>query len=141
MTHKERSAWLFLTIFVITYVPYFAISAQRGLPATLPGFEQLTLFGITAVIQMVLIGLGHLYFYLRHREDMRAPTDERDRAIELRGLRYSYYVLITGAIIAGVYLPFVEASGWKLVQSMIFFIVLAEVVGYAVVLFEYRRAS
>lgn len=140
MTYKERSAWQFLCIFVITYVPYFAISAQRGLPTSMPGFSQLALFGITTVVQIALIIAGHIYFALRHRKDMREPTDERDRAIELRGMRTAYYVLISGAIFAGVYLPFVE-KGWGPVQAMLFFIALAEVVHYAVVIVGYRRAS
>ena len=55
-------------------------------------------------------------------------------------MRSAYYVLITGAVFAGVYMPFV-ASGWALVQAMLFFIVLAELVHYGVVIAAYRRES
>ena len=140
MTHKERAAWMFLIIFLVTYIPYFSLSAYRGLPTTMPGFEQLWLYGITAVIQMVLIGLGYAWFALRHRADMRAPTDERDHAIELKGIRSAYYVLLTGAIFAGIYLPFVK-SGWDIVQTMIFVIGLAQVIHFGMVALGYRRSA
>lgn len=140
MTHKERAAWMYLIIFLVTYIPYFTLSGIQGLPTTMPGFPQLWLYGITAVIQMVLIALGFAWFALRYRSDMRAPTDERDRAIEFKGMRWAYYVLLTGAIFAGIYLPFVE-SGWNIVQSMIFVIALAQIIHFGIVAFAYRRSS
>jgi hypothetical protein len=106
----------------------------------MPGFEQLWLYGITAVIQMVLIGLGYAWFALRYRSDMRAPTDERDLAIEFKGIRSAYYVLLTGAIFAGIYLPFVK-TGWDIVQSMIFVIGLAQVIHFGRVAIGYRRSA
>ena len=140
MTHKERAAWLFLIVFLVTYIPYFTLSGLRGLPTTMPGFEQLWLYGITAVIQMVLIGLGYAWFALRYRSDMRAPTDERDLAIEFKGIRSAYYVLLTGAIVAGIYLPFVK-TGWDIVQTMIFVIGLAQVIHFGRVAIGYRRSA
>jgi len=64
--------------------------------------------------------------------------DERDRAIDGRATRTAYFVMLTGMIVVGVVMPFSD-SGWKLTNTALLAIVLAETVRYALIVAGYRR--
>ena len=54
-----------------------------------------------------------------------------------RATRTAYFVMLTGLIVVGMVMPF-NNNGWKLVNSALLFIVLAETVRYALILIGYR---
>ena len=66
-------------------------------------------------------------------KEAEARSDERDRAIARRGATIGYYVLIAGMILVGVVMPFSEPP-WKIVNTALLTIVLAETAHQAVVL-------
>jgi hypothetical protein len=104
----------------------------------LPNLRQLGLFAIAAVVQMAILGVGHLY--LRHGSpgEAHTPPDERDVAIMRRSISLAYYVLIGGMILVGCVMPF-NSSGWTIVNAALLMIVLAELIHYGVVVVSYRR--
>jgi hypothetical protein len=95
-------------------------------------------FAVTVVVQVLVLGVGHAWLALARPEEARAQADERDRAVELRSMKIAYLVLITGMILVGVVMPF-SSSGWKLINSAIGAIVLAEIAHYGFVVWSYRR--
>ena len=130
MPYREKTAWLSLTAMAIAFIPYFAIvAAQSHSGPALPNLRQLVLFAIAAVVQMAILGIGHLS--LRHGSagEARLPPDERDVAIMRRSVTLAYYVLMGGMILVGCVMPF-DSSGWTIVNAALFMIVLAEVVHY-----------
>lgn len=139
MPYREKVAWLSLFAMAVTYGPYFVLTASAAPPeGALPNLEQLGRFAVTAVAQMLILGAGRLVLRRSAPEDARAPVDERDRAIERRSIRFAYFVLIVGVIVAGVVLPF-YVSGWAIVNAALAAIVVAEIVAYGVTVRSYRR--
>jgi hypothetical protein len=141
MPYREKTAWLSLIAMAVAFGPYFAIVAARSVPGgPLPNLRQLGLFAVAAVVQMLILGLGHFYLGRRSPEDARTPPDERDRAIMRRSISSAYYVLIFGMILVGCVMPF-NSSGWTIINTAIVMIVAAELVHYGVVVFSYRRQA
>ena len=141
MPYREKTAWLSLIAMVVTFGPYFAMTAARSHPVeAMPNLRQLELFGITAIVQMLILGMGHLYLRRGSPKHERMPLDEREQTIMRRSVNSAYYVLIAGMILVGCVMPF-NSSGWSIINAALFMIIAAEVVHYAVVVFSYRRQA
>jgi hypothetical protein len=141
LAYREKIGWLSLIAMAVTFGPYFTLVAIHAIPdAGLPNLRQLVLFGATAVLQVLILGAGHLYFRRSSPDDARMPPDERDRAIMQRSVSSAYYVLIAGMIMVGVMMPF-NSKGWTIVNAALFMIIAAEVVHYGVVVASYRRQA
>ena len=137
MTYKEKTSWLMLVAMVLAYSLYFGL-VIAGHPAGKSLFAMLWLFGTIAATQAVVVIIGCIWLAIEARKLPRARIDERDRAIAARGTAISYYVLLTAMIVVGVVMPFTEPA-IKIVNTALFGIVLAELVGLIVVVTSYRR--
>jgi hypothetical protein len=140
MPYREKIAWLSLAAMAVTFGPYFTIVAMRPLPGTLPDMHQLGMFAVTAIAQMLILGVGYLYLSRVSPQEARTPPDERDSAIMRRSISSAYYVLIAGMILVGCVMPF-HSSGWTIINAALFMIIAAEVVHYGVVVLSYRRQA
>jgi hypothetical protein len=141
MPYREKTAWLSLIAMAITFGPYFVIiGAHYHLGMSLPNLGELGLFAVTAIVEAVILGAGHLYLRSAAPEEARTPADERDRAIVRRAISSAYFVLIGGMILVGVVMPF-TSSGWRIVNAALLMIVAAEVVRYSVIVSSYRRQA
>lgn len=139
MPYREKIAWLSLIAMVVTFGPYFALVAFGPFhDDTVPNLRQLGLYAVVAVVQVSILGIGHLVLRRRAPADARMPLDERDLDIKRRSITAAYYVLIAGMILVGVVMPF-QSLGWAIVNAALFWIVVAEVVHYAVTVGCYRR--
>jgi hypothetical protein len=141
MPYREKTAWLSLLAMAVTFGPYFTLTATHSLPSEpMPHLRQLGLFAVTAIVQLLILGAGHLFLRRESGQDARMPLDERDQAIMRRSVSSAYYVLIAGMILVGCVMPF-TSSGWKIINAALFMIITAEVVHYGVVVFSYRRQA
>ena len=132
----EKRAWLTLWTMCPVYVVYFAI--QIGWPQLTP--TVLSKFGLLAAVAgLHAIGyiVGELVFRYRARGDA-VQQDERDDAIDARAARAGYFVLLAGTILTGMIMPFTE-SGWKVANTALLFIVLAETLRVVLTVRGYRR--
>lgn len=136
MAYREKTAWLALTCMVIAYGLYFPLIALRATPPTM--FDILWLFGPIAGTQGLAVLIGSIVIALASGREARVPADERDRAISRRAASAGYYVLLTGAIVAGVVMPFSDPP-WRVVNTALLAIVIAEAVRWTVILLSYRR--
>ena len=138
MAYREKMAWLTLGTMLVAYGVYFTIVG----PAV--GFGEARMldiiwsFGPVAAAHGVAMIVGSIAIAVTATKEGRARADERDRAIARRGATIGYYVLIAGMILVGVAMPFSEPP-WKIVNTALLAIVLAETVHSAVVLISYRR--
>ncbi len=136
MSSLQKRAWLALWSMCPVYLVYFAI--QIGFPDRLTTLlERIGCLALVASIHAVAY-VGGLLLIKRRETGELLLEDERDRAIDARGTRAAYFVLLTAMIVVGVVMPF-ESSGWKLVNTALLSIVLAETVRYALILAGYRR--
>ena len=124
----------------IAFGPYFVVTAASHAGPSLPNLRQLSLFAVAAIVQMLILGIGHLYLSRRSPQEAHIPPDERDVAIMRRSIVWAYYVLVAGMILVGCVMPF-NSSGWAIINSAIVMIVFAEVVHYTVVVLSYRRQA
>jgi uncharacterized membrane protein len=138
MAFREKIAWLTLGTMVVAYGIYFGIVG----PAVRFGEDRMIdiiwSFAIVATGHAIAVIVGAILIALLSRKEASAPADERDRAIARRGATIGYYVLIVGMILVGVVMPFSEAP-WRIVNTALLAIVVAEVTHQAVVLLSYRR--
>lgn len=138
MSYREKIAWLSLIALTVTFGPYFVLVKLGVLPdEPLPNLRQLALYGVVAVIQVLILGVGHLYIRRHSPQEARMPPDERDLAIGQRSIHSAYFVLIGGMIVVGCVMPF-NSSGWGIVNTAIFMIVVAEMVRSGLVVYGYR---
>jgi hypothetical protein len=141
MSYRERVAWLSLLTMFLTFGPYFILVSIEFFPeAKLPDLFQLFCYGVTAISQACLLGVGHLWLRRRFLQEANAPLDELDLQIKQRAMSIAYYVLMAGMIMVGVVMPFSE-QGWKIVNSALFMIIVAEVVQQSLIVLGYRRVA
>lgn len=141
MPYREKTAWLSLIAIAVTFGPYFTIVAVNPLRnGEVPNLRQLGLFAIAAVVQMLILGAGHLYLKRMSPQDAGMQPDERDQAIMRRSISFAYYVLIAGMIVVGCVMPF-SFSGWAIINAALLMLVAAEVVHYGVIVVSYRSQT
>jgi hypothetical protein len=141
MPYREKSAWLYLIAMTVTYGPYFTLVSIGFLPSRpLPDVRQLALFGATTIIQLIILGAGHLILMRASSKEDRTPPDERDLAITRRSTTSAYNLLLGGMILVGCIMPF-RSTGWSIVHAALFMIIAAEILRYTVMVFSYRRQA
>ena len=138
MAFREKIAWLTLGTMLIAYGAYFGIVGPAARFGEGRMLDIIWSFGLIAVAHAIAVIVGAIFIALTATKEAQAPADERDRAIARRGATIGYYVLIVGMIVVGVVMPFSEPP-WKIVNTALLAIVLAETAHQAVVLLGYRR--
>ena len=134
MTYREITAWFTLGCMVVAYSLYFALIAARPQGNM---FDIIVLFGSITAVQAVIVIIGTIVLAARTTPLARV-SDERDRAIARRSGSIAYYVLLTGMILVGVVMPFTETP-WKIVNTALLALVIAETVRYVIIVTSYRR--
>lgn len=141
MPYREKTAWLSVVTMLITFGPYFVFAALQSPEGdAVPNVGQLAIFALTAVVQVIILGAGHLVLRRGSPDDARTPPDERDREIIRRSISYAYYVLIVGMILVGCVMPF-NSDGWAIINAALFMIIAAEIVHYGAIVAGYRAQS
>ncbi|XOV89099.1 MAG: hypothetical protein ACFHX7_04215 [Pseudomonadota bacterium] len=140
MSHQEKTAWLMIVAYTVSFGPYLILMAMRPPQSQMPDLPTLGWFAVAATGLALVVGVGRLWLRFRYPVDARAPVDERDLAILRKSGRVAYFVLITGMIVVGCVMPFM-ATGWALVNAALLAIVLAELVASFLTVWGYRRGS
>jgi hypothetical protein len=137
MSPLEKRAWLALWGMCPAYLVYFTVLIAFPGWFTTVTARFVALAAASGVHAVVYVS-GLLLFKRAERGD-GLLSDERDRAIEGHATRAAYLVLMAGAIVVGIMMPFTHA-GWEIVNGTVLAIVLAETVRYALVVRGYRGA-
>lgn len=137
MLQRERNTWIWLASLVVIFAAYFTVVVLKE-PADPPFLERIrdlaVALGTLGVIAIVTQALPLLTRAGREA----AQADERDRLISQQGAARAYWVLIGGMILVGGIMPFTEPT-WKVVNTAMLAIALAEATGAVSVLLSYRR--
>lgn len=136
MPYREKLSWLTLTSLLIAATAYFGIFG----PAVAFGKHRLLdivwSYGPVGAVHGLVVLAG--YTILNFTGEKKELPDERDRAIERRSTSFAYMVLLTGLLLVGMVMPFTEPP-YKIINTALIVVVLAEVVRDAVILIGYRR--
>jgi hypothetical protein len=135
---REQRALLMLVTAVIAYVPYFVLVPKSPSVDVATLLTRLAWFAGATLGHAAMVGIGMIALGLRTPRADRAQADERDRAIDRHAASIAYYVLMTGAVIVGIMMPF-GRQGWQIVNATLFAIVVAEAVRQAAIIRAYRR--
>jgi len=135
MSSGESRAWLSLWGMCPPYLIYFVVQlAAPGWPGTVLG--RFGLLAAAACTHAAVYGVGLSVLKRRERGE-GLLTDERDRAIDARGTRAAYFVLLAGTVMVGMVMPFGQ-SGWKVVNTALLAIVSAETLRNIMIVAGYR---
>jgi len=138
MSSLESRAWLSLGGMCPAYVIYFAVQIiAPGWPGTVLGR-----FGVLAAVActhavIYVVGVSALK---RRERGEGLLSDERDRAIDARGTRAAYFVLLAGTVMVGMIMPFGQ-SGWTVVNTALLAVVLAETIRNIMIVVGYRGSQ
>lgn len=120
LSFHQKSLWLMLISLVLVFGAYFATALPaRGMNVE-P--ENVLAFGLAVAVLVVAQIVGHIMIAI---VDRRPETDERDRAIGLKGMRNASYALSTVVFFALCTAVLVEGNfafthvllgGWVLAQ-------------------------
>lgn len=123
MSSTEKRAWLTVWSMLPAYAVYFVLQsvAVELFPSFLARIGVLT---ITASVHALIYVTG-LCIVKRQERGESLLQDERDRGIDARATRVAYFIMMTGMCLVGVAMPFSETP-WKIANTGLFFIVLAE---------------
>ncbi|MDF7774618.1 hypothetical protein P1X14_05115 [Sphingomonas sp. AOB5] len=139
MAYREKLAWIELIGMTLAYGAYFvAVGIVEPVGVRDTTLTYVGLFGAATVVRLLVLGGGWLTLRIQSAAETRAKPDERDRDIGRRGATAAYYTLMVLMLWVGVVLPLVE-SGWKVANSALAAIVIAELVRLAVTVTSYRR--
>lgn len=140
MAYREKLAWLNLLAMLAAYAVYFGVVGPAVHFGQARLLDMIWGFGCVAAAHAVVVIIGAIVIATTAHQEARAPADERDRAIARRGCSVAYYVLIVGMMLVGVAMPFTEPA-WKIANSALLAIVVAELAHYAIVVWSYRRGA
>ncbi len=138
MAFREKIAWLTLVTMLAAYGFYFGWAGPRIGFGEVRMLDIVWTFGPVAAVHALAVIVGSILIAVTAAREANAPADERDRAIARRGSTIGYYVLLTGMILVGVVMPFTEPA-WKIVNTALLAIVIAETVRDGVIVLSYRR--
>ena len=133
ITFKEKSLLIQLVAILIVFGGYFSsldYSINQSLPSnSIPHF-------IWLVVALVALNiLGHIFAAAFSQPE---NEDERDKLIELKATRIQAFLLAAGIIIT-IFASLKLQSVFLIVNLLILFLVISEVVEKAVQVFYYRK--
>lgn len=139
-SYRERLAGLSLAAILLAYIPYFTYVTVSPPPDGSPEIGRLAVFAVAAGVHAVLQLAGTLWLRSATPPGEARLMDERDRAIAHAARSLAYGVLIAGLCVSGVVMPF-QTGGWRIINTSLFAIVVAEVAHHATIVVRYRQQS
>jgi len=138
MSFQEKSTWVSLGITLLIFGAYFTFAFGVFSDAETPAGVLIPVFIATVVATTIIQAFLHTILGIAFNKEAEKGADERDHLIELRATRISYFILVFGVFATGVSM-LLTASPIMMANIILFFFILAEVVGFSIQLFYYRR--
>ncbi len=138
LTFQEKSLWVSLGSTLLIFGFYFYKAFTVLMDTQVDDHSLIGLFvGVAIIITSIQVLLQSTLAIRSQKEAARKP-DERENLISLKATRISHYVLILGVWVAILSIYF-QPSGMMLVNIILFFFVISEMIGYGVQLIHHRR--
>ncbi len=135
LSFQEKSLWLMFVSLVVVFAFYFGTVLPSDAVDVMP--QQVAIF-VVAIVGLVIMQIaGHIVIAI---VDRRTETDERDRLIQLKGMRNAGYVLATGVFLA-LCVALISEGNFVFTHVLLASWVLAQLVEIGSQLFLYRRGA
>jgi hypothetical protein len=138
ISFKEKSIWTSLIMTIIIFGYYFTRVFNVLNQPTVDSTNLIVLF-ISVVIMMIMLEITiHIILGIIDNKNANEADDERDRLIDLKATKISYYILILGVFqaVAGLLMT---KSPVIIANIILLFFVFAEIVGDSIRLYYYRK--
>jgi hypothetical protein len=135
MPFREKSAWISLLSTFVIYGLYFRSVIQSGIRR----FDFGGLLG-TIVALVVMQVILHIVVAISAPKDAQTPPDEREKLIDLKASRFAYASLsscVACACFFGSFQPPIIFN----VNSLLFILVMAEILRSSSQIIQYRRGA
>ena len=132
MSFREKGAWISLLSMSGIYAFYFWSVFHSG--PTASGLLETVI--ALAVVQTVLT----IAIAVFAPKEAKAPRDERDKLIDFRATRFAYYVL-AGSVACAVFLGAFNPPLIFNTNSILFVLVIAEILRCGCQIVQYRRGA
>lgn len=132
-TFREKSASVVLLALCVLAFSYF------GRVGNVPPEAAFAVFIDAIILLIILMIVGHIVIALLHgpTDELEAPRDERDRAVDLYSMRNAYY-LLTGGFFAMPVIIIAQLPLAKALNIWFAVLVLSEIVYYGSLIAYYR---
>ena len=138
LSFKEKTIWtsLIITILVfsIYFIKVFSLLNEQNIDKT----AIITLFIGVVVLMIIIEIVSHIILAIVYKKDVNIEIDEREKLIDLKSTQISYYILIFGVFQSGISLM-TTASPFIIANIILFFFILAEIVGDSIRLYYFKR--
>jgi len=138
ISFKEKSILTSLIITILIFGYYF-IYIFRAMNDPNPNESELIGFFFRMVVLMIIIEIAsHITLAIAFKKEANEGYDERDKIIELKAIKISYWILILGVLITGVNI-IIEISPLISANILWLIFIIAEITGDTIKLFYYKR--
>jgi len=135
ISFKEKSIWTSLIITIIVFGYYFT----RVFNQTTDDSANLIVLFVGVVIAMIILEIvSHIILAVIYKKEVNESSDEREKLIELKGIRISYWILIFGIFQAIVSL-LMNKPPLMVANIILLFFVFAQIFGESIKLYFYRK--
>ena len=138
ISFKEKSLWTSLIITIVIFGYYFSRVFSALNQPTVDTSGLITLFIGVVFAMIVLEIVSHITLTAIYKKEANDFNDERDKLIELKAIRISYYILILGVFQAVVSL-LMGKSPIMSTNIILLFFVVAQIAGDITQLVYYRK--
>ena len=138
MSFREKSIWISLLATILVFGYYFANAFSALTSFNIDNRGLIGLFIGVVVLMIIVEVVLNTILAIASRNQAGETEDERDNLIRLKSTRISYLVLVFGVWAAAMSL-LLSASPLAMANIIIFFFILAEIVGFSTQLFYYRK--
>ena len=138
ISFKEKSIWVSLIITIVVFGYYFTRVFGILNQSTGGTTEPIVLYIGVVIFMVILVIVSHILLAIIYTKEANDFNDERDKLIELKGTRISYWILILGIFqaVAGLLMT---KSPIMIANVLLLFFVIAAIVGDSVKLYYYRK--
>lgn len=137
MSFQEKSALATLVVFVGVFGWYFASVMREAASTPVDEIEYAGLLIVMTILLILLVAVAHAAMAVAAPK-RAGHEDERDRLIELRGIRVGAYVLGTGIFFTLV-MTMAETPYFWIAHGLLAVMVVAEIVENVTKLVLYRQ--
>ncbi len=138
LSFREKIVWISLISTVLIFGYYFFQAFNVFNNPNIENTSLISLFiGVViliSVIQVILI----IILSIANKKEAEKGGDERDKLIEAKATKISHFILSAGAWTTAFGILF-TSSAFVLINVLIFFLIVSEIVGYSLQLIYHRR--
>lgn len=138
LSFKEKTLWISLITTIIIFGYYFLEAIKVFINPDLENISLLSVFIWVVILLSIIQSVIIVILAISNRKEAEKGSDERDKLIEAKATKISHFILSAGAWVT-VFGILLTSSAFLLVNVLILFLIVSEIVGFSLQLIYHRR--